>query len=81
MLFGEKDKDSGHYYMDFDMLDDLLQLDQRRHANSIRNSRGGGSNYAMTDGSMRFLRFGRSFSPVNLWAVTPESRNLGIETP
>ena len=49
--------------------------------NSIRNARGGGSNYAMADGSMRFLRFGRSFSPVNLWAITPESRNLGIETP
>jgi prepilin-type processing-associated H-X9-DG protein len=81
VLFGEKDKDSGHFWMDFDQLDDLLQLDQKRHANSVRNPRGGGSNFAMVDGSVRFLKFGHSFLPVNLWALNPDSRNLGLETP
>jgi prepilin-type N-terminal cleavage/methylation domain-containing protein/prepilin-type processing-associated H-X9-DG protein len=78
VLFGEKDRDSGHFHMDFDMYDDLLQLDQNRHSTSVKAGRGGGSNYAMTDGSVQFLKFGKSLSPVNLWAVTPAARNLPL---
>ena len=78
VLFGEKDKDSGHFFMDFDTFDDLLQLDQNRHANSVKTGRGGGSNYTMTDGSVQFLKFGKSLSPLNLWAVTPAARNLPL---
>lgn len=76
VLLGEKDKSSGHFFMDFDTYDDLLQLDQNRHSTSVKKGRGGGSNYTMTDGSVQFLKFGRSLSPVNLWAVTPAARNL-----
>ncbi|HTH46326.1 MAG TPA: type II secretion system protein [Candidatus Limnocylindria bacterium] len=78
VLFGEKDKSSGHFFMDFDMFDDLLQLDQNRHSTTVKKGRGGGSNYTMTDGSVQFLKFGKSLSPLNLWAVTPAARNLPL---
>ena len=40
---------------------------------------GGGSNYTFADGSVRYLKFGRSMWPINLWAVTPEYRDVGIQ--
>jgi prepilin-type N-terminal cleavage/methylation domain-containing protein/prepilin-type processing-associated H-X9-DG protein len=81
IVFGEKDYDSFHYYMDYEFYDDLLQLDQSKHASGrrdARGNRGGGSNYAMADGSTQFLKFGKAFSPFNLWAVVPEVRNKAI---
>jgi hypothetical protein len=30
---------------------------------------------------VEFLRYGRSFNPINLWAVTPEDRNIGVSLP
>jgi prepilin-type N-terminal cleavage/methylation domain-containing protein/prepilin-type processing-associated H-X9-DG protein len=81
IVFGEKETGSKHYYMDYEMYDDLQQLEQSRHSSMRSNSRGGGSNYAFADGSARFLPFGRSLAPVNLWAVVPEMRNVGVMTP
>lgn len=78
VMFGEKDGDSRHFHMDFDQFDDVMQLNQNRHGNAVKTGRGGGSNYAMTDGSARFMKFGRSLSPLNLWAVTPEARKRGL---
>jgi prepilin-type processing-associated H-X9-DG protein len=34
----------------------------------------GGSNYAMADGSARFIKFPQSVDPLNLWAVTDSNR-------
>jgi len=81
IVFGEKETGSGHFYMDYEMLDDLTQLEQSRHSSNRSNSRGGGSNYAFADGSTRFLPFGQSLSPVNLWAVVPGIRNIGLQAP
>ena len=78
IFFGEKVTSSGHYYMDYEMFDDLSQLEQSRHSSGLSNSRGGGSDYSFADGSARYLRFGRAFAPVNLWAVVPAVRNIGI---
>jgi prepilin-type processing-associated H-X9-DG protein len=39
----------------------------------------GGSNFAFVDGSARFLPYGGSVRPVNLWAVTEEWRNAPVE--
>ncbi|MDD5140557.1 MAG: prepilin-type N-terminal cleavage/methylation domain-containing protein [Verrucomicrobiales bacterium] len=81
IAFGEKDHDSPHYYMDFEEYDDLLQLDQSKHSTSVKDAKGnggGGSNYAFTDGSSRFLKFGKAFNPVNLWGVTDATRNTAI---
>jgi prepilin-type N-terminal cleavage/methylation domain-containing protein/prepilin-type processing-associated H-X9-DG protein len=79
VAFGERDSSrTVQYHMDFDALDDLNGLKQNLHGNSVRTGRGGGSNYAMVDGHVEFLRFGASFNPVNLWAVTPAERNLAL---
>jgi prepilin-type N-terminal cleavage/methylation domain-containing protein/prepilin-type processing-associated H-X9-DG protein len=81
VLFGEKDPESEHYFMDFSAIDDIRQLDQSKHSTGRKDANGnggGGSNYAFVDGSVRFLKFGRSFNPVNLWAVLPEIRNMAV---
>ena len=56
--------------------DDLKQIDQTRHNKAV--GRSGGSNYGFGDGSARFMRFGQTFAPVNMWAVDPAIRNVGL---
>jgi prepilin-type N-terminal cleavage/methylation domain-containing protein len=73
ILFGEKVPTSWHYHMDYDNYDDVSQLDQSKHG-SRRNPQGAGSDFAFVDGSAHFLKFGKSFYPENLWAVTDEYR-------
>lgn len=80
IIFGEKESNSGHWWMDYNNYDDLSELEQSRH-NSRPGSGGGGSNYAMADGSARYIPFGKSLNPVNMWAIDPATRNLGITTP
>lgn len=74
--FGEKESNSGHFYMDFfeGNGNDVTEVEQSRHGGRGGGSRSGGSNYAMVDGSVRFLKFGQSLSPRNLWAVTDPAR-------
>ena len=55
--------------------DDLRVVDQTRHGNK-QAGQGGGSNFAFCDGSVRYLRFGQSVSPRNLWATTDEWRSV-----
>lgn len=81
VVFGEKLHDSGHFYMDWLQVDDLLQIDQNKHAAGIKNSNGGGSDYAFADGSVRYLRFGRSLAPINLWFVTDDWRTNTTAAP
>ncbi len=82
VVFGEKEGDpgppppgEGHFWMDSYADDDLIQVNQ------IRHSGGTGSNYAFADGSARFMRFGKTFAPVNMWATDPVIRNLAITFP
>jgi len=81
VVFGEKAAASRHFHMDFQQFDDLLQIDQNRHATSVRTGRGGGSNYTMADGSARLEKWGRTMSPRNLWAVLPAYRNVALTPP
>ena len=74
IIFGEKANDSGHYWMDWDQVDDQLQLEQSRHNANRSDSSAGGSVYAFADGSARFLRWSKCLSPINLWAVTATAR-------
>jgi len=76
VILGEKESGSGHWWMDYWAGDDYSELEQSRHGAGLRG-KAGGSNYAMADGSARFLRFGQSFDPINLWFVKPEYRALG----
>jgi len=76
IVFGEKRSDDathGHFHMDFlegKLGDDIVELEHGRHGRT-GNSKGQGSNYAFADGSTRFLKYGRSLTPLNYWAVTP----------
>jgi len=85
VVLGEKDVTSGHWYFDFETYEDITQLDQNRHLTSRKTendsgdgSGGGGSNYSFADGSARFLKFGKSFDPINLWAVSQEWRDVAV---
>ena len=84
IVFGEKRGDTpqhGHFYMDFlegpIVGNDVTEVDQSRHSTVAKNSRGGGSDYAFADGSIRFLKFGKSFIPVDLWATEEKWRTNG----
>ncbi|MCS7089978.1 MAG: DUF1559 domain-containing protein [Verrucomicrobiota bacterium] len=76
ILFGEKETRSPHYYMDFyeGNGNDVEEVEQSRHSGAGAQTRSGGSNFAFMDGSVRFLKFGRSLVPINLWAVTDAAR-------
>ena len=72
IIFGEKLETSGHFHMDLILgdADDAFGrniLDETKH--------GTGSNHVFADGSVRFLRWGQAFTPINLWGITPEWRN------
>ena len=77
VLFAEKDSESGHWWMDYWMGDDYKELEQARHGASRTQT--GGSVFAFADGSARFLRFGLSLDPINLWFVDPELRKKGSQ--
>jgi prepilin-type N-terminal cleavage/methylation domain-containing protein/prepilin-type processing-associated H-X9-DG protein len=66
--------------MDFfmDMLEgqggnDFDRVEHGCHSNP-RHTRSGGSNFAFIDGSARFLRYGGSVWPLNMWAVSDADR-------
>jgi prepilin-type processing-associated H-X9-DG protein len=73
VTFGEKAKDSHQMHMDFYQLNDLEELEHKRH--------GRGSNFAFADGSVRFLPYWRSLNPINLWAVTDLWRTTPFPPP
>lgn len=75
IVFGEKETSSMHYYMDFLETAGGNDFEEVEHARHAGKGASGGSNYSFADGSARFLRYGRSISPINLWAVTEQWRN------
>jgi prepilin-type processing-associated H-X9-DG protein len=67
--------------MDFDQGNkgnDIEEVAQNRHTGN-EGARSGGSNFAFADGSVRFLKFGASVNPLNLWAVSDEWRNAAVK--
>jgi len=84
VLFGEKFYPSPHFYMD--VLEPGVsasgetggnqetQLNQSLHGKAANTRGAGGSNYSMSDGSSRFVKFGGTFAPENLWATTANWR-------
>lgn len=71
IVLGEKRTTSPHFFMDLleGVGNDVTELEQSRHGNSVKDSKGGGSNYAFSDGSARYVRYSKTFQPVNLWAT------------
>jgi prepilin-type N-terminal cleavage/methylation domain-containing protein/prepilin-type processing-associated H-X9-DG protein len=76
ITFGEKRTGSPHAYMDFQQGvrgNDLEELEHGRHGGG-KGQPIGSSNYTFADGSARALKYGKSITPVNLWAITDEWR-------
>jgi len=85
VMFGEKknlqqtdpgDSIARDYFMD--MLEgaggnDADRIEHGCHS-SLHRGRAGGSNFVFVDGSVRFLKYGNSTSPLNLWAVSDTDR-------
>ena len=87
VLLGEKISDAGDYYMDlFENPqrggNDASVAEQCRHGNrngsslADGQSGAGGANYALTDGSARFIKYPQAVSPVHLWCVSDTNRVL-----
>jgi prepilin-type N-terminal cleavage/methylation domain-containing protein/prepilin-type processing-associated H-X9-DG protein len=74
IFLGEKEWYLDHFYFDYEEREDAFVLDQSRHSTGAIKARTGGSNYAFADGSTRYLRYGETLSPVNLWMVLPQWR-------
>jgi prepilin-type N-terminal cleavage/methylation domain-containing protein/prepilin-type processing-associated H-X9-DG protein len=83
IAFGEKRTGSHHVHMDFDQGNggnDVDEIDQVRHKSGTGKT-AGGSNYTFADGSVRFLKYGQSVNPVNLWAITDVWRTAAVKMP
>jgi prepilin-type N-terminal cleavage/methylation domain-containing protein/prepilin-type processing-associated H-X9-DG protein len=80
VLFGEKKSGSYHVHMDFgqDAGNDKQQVDHAKHR-SGNGEKAGGSNFAMADGSVRFMKYAGSVKPLNLWAITEVWRNAPVD--
>jgi prepilin-type N-terminal cleavage/methylation domain-containing protein/prepilin-type processing-associated H-X9-DG protein len=78
VVFGEKKgaPGHGHFYMDFleGNGNDVEEIERGRHSAGAKNTKTGGANYAMADGSARFIKYRGALYPLNLWAVTDAFR-------
>jgi len=82
-VFGEKKNSPENqpavamdYYMDLGegFGNDYDRVEHGRHSRPTPRLRGAGSNFAFSDGSVRFLKYGQSTNPFNLWTVTESNR-------
>jgi prepilin-type N-terminal cleavage/methylation domain-containing protein len=76
IVFGEKNFSSPEFYVALAPILTVLNVtEQRRHSRTGGEfSKTGGSNHAYADGSVRFIRYGRSLCPANEWAATEAGR-------
>ncbi len=88
VALGEKQTKSGQFFMDLyeGVGNDLTELELGRHSTTSLGGAtqngipSGGSNHAFVDGSARYLKYGTSVAPINMWAVTDIGRtNLVIQ--
>ena len=80
IIFGEKKNSAADYFMDLlegnVVGNDVDRLEHGTHA-GIR----GGSNYAFVDGSARYLKYGGSVWPLDLWAISDADRTANAFQP
>jgi len=76
IVWGEKRHSALDYWMDlFDTGDNLTdKIQHGTHSNYLKPTRSGGANFGCADGGVRFLKFGRSVSPINWWCVRDSDR-------
>jgi prepilin-type N-terminal cleavage/methylation domain-containing protein len=76
VLFGEKKNVASDYFMDSleGQGNDTDRIEHGCHS-AVRKGPGvGGSNFDFVDGSARYLKYGGSTWPLNLWAITDADR-------
>src|SRR5664280_1486198 len=76
IIFGEKENTATDYFMD--MLEGVWGNETDRAEHNAHGRPRGGSNFAFVDGSARFLKYGASVFPLNLWAMSDANR-LGYQ--
>jgi prepilin-type N-terminal cleavage/methylation domain-containing protein len=76
LIFGEKKNSSPHYFMDLNegVGNDWDQVEQGCHGAARKAINSGGSDFAYVDGSTRYMRYGKTVWPLNLWAVKDTNR-------
>jgi prepilin-type N-terminal cleavage/methylation domain-containing protein len=81
VIFGEKRNEHLDFYMDLMELssglpNDVDVVEQGEHGNIHVNdaAKAGGSDYAFIDGSARYMKYGTTVWPLNLWAITDTNR-------
>ena len=76
LMFGEKKNESAQYFVDLNesVGNDLDQVEQGCHSVTRKARYSGGSNFALVDGSARYMRYGITVWPLNLWAVSDTNR-------
>jgi prepilin-type N-terminal cleavage/methylation domain-containing protein/prepilin-type processing-associated H-X9-DG protein len=80
ITFGEKAGSSSVFIINTFQLPTgsyLPDLAENRHDNLFLFPNKGGANFAMADGSVRYIPFGESTCPINLWAVLDKWRVSG----
>ena len=53
---------------------DFDRIEHGCHSTLRASSRVGGSNFAFVDGGVRFIKYGGTTSPLNLWAISDADR-------
>ena len=79
LIFGEKKNQptpAMDYFMDLDegVGNDVDKVEQGCHSVIHKGLYAGGSNFAYVDGSVRFMKYGTTVWPLNLWAVNDTNR-------
>ncbi len=84
IFLAEKNDQRGDFYMDLKAGngDDFVgAVEQSRHDGRGPGSGTGGSNFAFSDGSARFLKVYTSLYPLNLWCISDTNRTANNITP
>jgi prepilin-type N-terminal cleavage/methylation domain-containing protein len=81
IMFGEKKNQPNpamDYFMDLNegVGNDLDKVEQGCHGVTHKGKYSGGSNFVYVDSSVRFMKFGTTVWPLNLWAVSDTNRLL-----
>ena len=74
IVFGEKKHTAPDDWMDILGEDGADVAQYACHSKFLTPNTAGGSNYAFADGNVRYLKFGLSIWPIDMWAVTDASR-------
>ena len=80
ITFGEKATDATAFAINIFQVPTgsyLANLAENRHRNPSRAPHAGGADFAMVDGAVRFLPYGESTCPINLWAAQDYWRTYG----